>query len=215
MKNNILLLSVLLWLTLTYPTRAQPTEMIVDQQPEYVGGGMEGFYRLIAENLRYPTASRRDCRYGVAYVNFVVNQDGSTDEVYVLHAIDPHIDAEAVRAVQLSSGQWQPGEVDGQPVRVRMILPITFSLGAPCENKVNRFIRKGDKRYRQEDYYEAIGYFDAALTMEPSNPLALTYKGLAYLRLNKLDEACDVWKRAMLDKEAQQLRKAHCPDEEE
>ena len=188
--------------------------MIVDQQPEYAEGGMDGFYRLIAEHLTYPMSSRRTCHQGVSYVSFVVNQDGRVDEVHVLYSIDDAIDAEAVRVVKLSSGQWQAGKLSGEPVRVRMILPITFRLSAPCGNKVKRLIKKGDKQYRQERYAEALAYFDAALMMEPSNPLALTYKGLAYLRLNQSDKACAAWKRALLDKEAQQLRKDHCPEEE-
>ena len=95
-----------------------------------------------------------------------------------------------------------------------MVLPITFRLGAPCGNKANRFFKKGDRQYRQERYAKALGYFDAALMVEPSHPLALTYKGLAHLRLNQPEKACATWERALLNKEAQQLRKDYCPEEE-
>ena len=82
--NNSLLLAALVWLTFVNASRAQPTEMMVDQQPEYAEGGMDGFYRLITEKIRCSVSSRRTCHQGISYVSFVINQDGSTDEAHVL-----------------------------------------------------------------------------------------------------------------------------------
>ena len=45
-----------------------------------------------------------------------------------LRAATKALEEEAIRVVRLTSGKWTPGEQDGQKVRVKFSLPITFRL---------------------------------------------------------------------------------------
>jgi protein TonB len=61
---------------------------------------------------------------GTVYVLFVVDQRGRVENPIVQQATDPVFEAPALAAVK----QWkfEPGKRNGQPVRFRMRVPITF-----------------------------------------------------------------------------------------
>ena len=67
---------------------------------------------------------------GRVLVGFVINKDGSVDEVKVVRSAHATLDAEAVRVVK-AMPKWKPGKKDGKTVRVRYTLPLTFKMAAP------------------------------------------------------------------------------------
>jgi periplasmic protein TonB len=91
-------------------------------------GGMSGWNKYLSDNLKYPTQARRMGIEGTVYVAFVVNTDGSIQDVQVIRGIGGGCDEEAIRVVS-AAPRWEPGKQRGKPVRVRMRLPIRFKLG--------------------------------------------------------------------------------------
>lgn len=91
-------------------------------------GGMEAWNKYLGKNLKYPTQARRMGIEGTVYVVFVVNTDGTLQDVDVLRGIGGGCDEEAIRVVK-NAPKWEPGKQRGRPVRVRMRLPIKFKLG--------------------------------------------------------------------------------------
>ena len=98
----------------------------VDMVPEYPGG-MKECFRFLAMNLRYPVKAIENHIEGNVAVRFVVEKDGSLSGMHVLQGADPYLDAEALRVIG-SMPKWNPGRVDGKPVRTRFVLPIVFKL---------------------------------------------------------------------------------------
>ncbi len=100
----------------------------VDVRPDFPGG-MPAFFAFLAENMKYPMKASRNGIQGRVYIQFVIGKDGliEKESVMVVKGVDPLIDDEAVRVVKLAP-PFTPGSQDGKPVRVRMILPIIFSL---------------------------------------------------------------------------------------
>ncbi|UCS93206.1 energy transducer TonB [Echinicola marina] len=90
-------------------------------------GGMEGWNKYLSKNLKYPTQARRMGIEGTVYVVFVVNTDGSIQDVGILRGIGGGCDEEAMRVVK-NAPAWEPGKQRGRPVRVKMRLPIRFKL---------------------------------------------------------------------------------------
>ncbi|GGZ38985.1 protein TonB [Echinicola pacifica] len=90
-------------------------------------GGMEGWNKYLSKNLKYPTQARRMGIEGTVYVVFVVNTDGSIQDVGILRGIGGGCDEEAMRVVK-NAPKWEPGKQRGRPVRVKMRLPIRFKL---------------------------------------------------------------------------------------
>jgi len=64
---------------------------------------------------------------GTVYVLFVVNHQGRVEDPVVQNATDPVFERPAVDAVR--KWKFEPGLRDGEPVRFRMRVPITFPKG--------------------------------------------------------------------------------------
>lgn len=100
--------------------------VIVEEQPSFEGG-LEAFYRYVAENLNYPNIAKRMDVEGKVFLSFVIDKDGSITQVEVLKGIGAGCDEEAVRVLE-NAPKWNPGKQRGKPVKVRMHLPIVFAL---------------------------------------------------------------------------------------
>ncbi|MEM6843281.1 MAG: energy transducer TonB [Bacteroidota bacterium] len=101
--------------------------VVVEQFPEPVGG-MTAFYQYIQENMEYPSRARSMRVEGKVFVQFVVFPNGSIQDIEVIKGIGAGCDEEALRVVKESPIEWIPGNQRGVPVKVRMVLPITFRL---------------------------------------------------------------------------------------
>ena len=99
---------------------------IVESMPSFEGGIAE-FYKFVGNNLKYPAQARRMGIEGKVFVHFIIDKDGSLSDIKVVRGIGAGCDEEVVRIVQMSP-KWNPGKQRGRPVRVRMMLPITFKL---------------------------------------------------------------------------------------
>ncbi|MFC3417660.1 energy transducer TonB [Algoriphagus hitonicola] len=99
---------------------------VVETQPT-PPGGMSGWNEYLRKNLKYPTQARRMGIEGTVIVVFVINTDGSIQDVDVLRGIGGGCDEEAIKVVQ-NAPKWEPGKQRGRPVRTRMRLPIRFAL---------------------------------------------------------------------------------------
>ncbi len=95
--------------------------MVVEQQPELVGG-QEALY----DEIEYPNFARRSGIEGTVFIQFIVNEDGSVVEPTVLRSPHDLLSEEALRVIRLMT--FTPGEQRGEAVRVRMSLPIRFQL---------------------------------------------------------------------------------------
>ena len=100
---------------------------MVEQQPEFPGG-MKALMKYLQENINYPRISRDNNSQGRAFIRFVVNSDGSIQQVEVLKSSgDIYLDKEAVRVVE-GMPKWTPGKQAGKAVRVFFTLPVVFRL---------------------------------------------------------------------------------------
>lgn len=128
-----------------------------DKKPAFEGG-QEQLMKLLQANVRYPEAAQSMGVQGRIVVEFFVEKDGSVSDVKVckkditpslesatvityadeedkpkpteeeLRKATKALEEETIRVARLTSGKWTPGEQDGQKVRVKFSLPLTFRL---------------------------------------------------------------------------------------
>ena len=98
----------------------------VEVAPEYPGG-YNAMFDFISKNVKYPKESKEKGIEGRVYVQFVVEKDGSLNEITVLRGVSEDIDAEAIRVVK-AMPNWKPGMNEGKTVRVQYVLPFNFKL---------------------------------------------------------------------------------------
>ena len=94
--------------------------------PSFPGSDAE-LIRWLNSNIEYPSVAEENGIEGRVICTFVVEIDGSISNVKVIHPIDPSLDKEAIRVIK-TMPNWIPGMQDGEPVRVKYIIPITFCL---------------------------------------------------------------------------------------
>ena len=99
---------------------------VVEEMPSFPGGDAECM-RFLNKNIKYPTIAKENGIQGRVILQFVVNKDGSIVDVVVARSVDPYLDKEAVRVVNMMP-KWKPGKQRGKPVRVKFTLPVTFRL---------------------------------------------------------------------------------------
>ena len=97
-----------------------------DEMPVFPGGDA-ALMNFLAQNINYPPSAVDNNIEGKVMVQFVVTRTGEIGEVKVVRPVDPELDAEAVRVVKLLP-KFIPGEMDGKPVNVWYILPVSFKL---------------------------------------------------------------------------------------
>jgi TonB family protein len=100
---------------------------VVDTPPSPFGG-LEAWSRHLSENLTYPTSARMKGIQGTVLVSFIVNTDGTIEEIELVQGIGEGCDEEAIRIIKSSPG-WKPGMIKGKAVRTRMKIPLSFKLG--------------------------------------------------------------------------------------
>ena len=98
----------------------------VEQMPEFSGGQSE-LVNFLMKSIQYPDESKKKGTQGKVFVSFVVDKDGSIKNAKILRAVDPLLDAEALRVVK-SMPKWTPGKEKGKAVAVQFTLPIKFAL---------------------------------------------------------------------------------------
>jgi len=97
------------------------------ETPAEYRGGMETFYRGIAKTMKYPATARRNGVEGRVYVKFIVNEQGTLTNASVIKGIGSGCDTEALVAC-MEQKDWQPARYKDKPVKMQMVLPVTFRL---------------------------------------------------------------------------------------
>lgn len=126
MKNKINLISSLaIFMILFAYARANAQSdgylPFAEVMPQPIGG-MESIYKHIS----YPEMAKNAGVEGKVYVLVFINQQGHVDDVKVLKGIGGGCDEAAVNGIK--EVKFSPGKQAGQPVKVKLSLPIDFKL---------------------------------------------------------------------------------------
>ena len=99
---------------------------VVEQMPSFPGG-MAALMAYLQKSIKYPPVAEENGIQGRVICTFVVERDGSVTDVRIAKSVDPSLDKEAQRVVS-AMPKWIPGKQNGQSVRVKYTLPVTFRL---------------------------------------------------------------------------------------
>lgn len=85
---------------------------------------------FIYQHIQYPPEAIENKVEGKVIIKFIVERDGSMDEMKIVRGPGYGIDKEALRVVELMANtyRWMPGTSRGQAKRVQISLHINFSL---------------------------------------------------------------------------------------
>lgn len=98
----------------------------LEVMPEPVGGSA-AWSKFLQKNLRFPAVAQEQGLSGRVIMSFVIEKDGSLSNIKVERGAGFGFDEEAVRVLKLAKA-WKPGMQNGQPVRVKYVIPMNFQL---------------------------------------------------------------------------------------
>ncbi|SFD04730.1 TonB family C-terminal domain-containing protein [Chitinophaga sp. CF118] len=98
------------------------------ENPPTFKGGENALGEFLSKNIHYPKAAHEKGVGGTVYIRFVVESDGSVQNIKSIgQPLGYGLDEEALRVVKLMPN-WEPGKHKGQLVAVEFNLPIKYSL---------------------------------------------------------------------------------------
>lgn len=92
--------------------------------PVFLNGNVSEY---LERHVLYPVEAQKNGIQGKVIVQFVINKEGSLENVIVIRNAFPDLDKEAVRVVK-SMPFWTPGKIDGEVEDMRFTLPVNFKL---------------------------------------------------------------------------------------
>jgi TonB family protein len=90
-------------------------------------GGEEKLFEFIKDNLKYPESAIKNNIQGKVVLRFIVNADGSIENIQVVRSVSSECDQEAIRVVKKFPRFSKPLQ-NGKPTSVWFTLPIQFKL---------------------------------------------------------------------------------------
>ncbi len=91
----------------------------VDVMPEPFGG-----FDKLQQNINYPDEARKNSIIGKVFVKAYINENGEVIKTEIVKGLGFGCDEEAIWVVK--NTRFRPGKKNGKPVKVQMVIPITF-----------------------------------------------------------------------------------------
>lgn len=113
-------------INVTYNAQGVPFQL-VEEKPTFQGGDANTFSKWVNSNLNYPQEAKDKGIEGRVTLTFTVGTDGKVSAVKVVRGVDPLLDNEAIRVVEMSPA-WTPGKMDGKAVSVTYTFPVIYKL---------------------------------------------------------------------------------------
>lgn len=109
--------------------KSVPSDQIflVVEEPASFPGGMPAWGKHLENTINYPLEAKKLGVEGQVFLSFIVNEDGSIEDIQVQRGIGAGCDEQAVNAL-LESPNWIPGKQRGKEVKTKMQVKVTFRL---------------------------------------------------------------------------------------
>ncbi len=104
-------------------TRYFPYETL----PEFPGG-QDKLLQFLAAEVKYPIIAMEKKIQGTVYTQFYVEADGKLTDLRIMRNANYYLDIEALRVIRALPTNWTPATLEGEIVRYKYILPISFRL---------------------------------------------------------------------------------------
>lgn len=98
---------------------------IPETSPQFPGGHI-ALVEYLSKNIKFPKEKEKENVRARVVASFTVDKDGSITDAKIVRSQGEAFDNEALRVIN-GMPKWIPGRQNGKAVRVKYILPVTFS----------------------------------------------------------------------------------------
>ncbi len=105
----------------------EPAFIEVDEQATFQGGDFLKFREWVQKSVVYPEEAIKKGISGKVMLQFAVNSSGKVCDIKILRGVDPMLDKETIRVLELSP-DWVPAKKAGSNVKQQFVMPVVFAL---------------------------------------------------------------------------------------
>ncbi|MDJ1479380.1 energy transducer TonB [Cytophagaceae bacterium YF14B1] len=137
---------------------------------------------------------------------FIVDQNGKIDSIKIHKSLNKSFDKQFIKAVNSSSGYWEPAQLNGKNVNILHTETFTFITNPNFEKQYYNY-KNGVIEMQKGNYDNAIKLFNITLSSNPNDIDALYQRGICYYKIGMGDKACVDWLkiRALKSKRADDI----------
>jgi TonB family protein len=174
--------------SVSYTTHAQNQMMneITITPPMLNSANSDDLTELLQTALEYPVNSRNRGLQGTEVIRFSVSTTGTIEDITVINSVSKEIDREVIRAIQTTSGKWEPGTIDQDPLKMNREVSLLFALYSPDDMLITarKNIRKGNKlMYSRNKPERALRYYNMAYALFPNEKSVMLPRNCCLKRL--------------------------------
>ena len=139
-------LAVFLLIPVMLFSQESPEEKVYEEvgtEAEFPGGD-SAMNKFLIENVMYPEIALENGDQGKVFIEFIVNLDGSLEDLKTVQGASEELNNEAMRVISIMPN-WTPAKLDGKKVRAKCRVPINFVM-APSEKESKRKSRKESRK---------------------------------------------------------------------
>lgn len=112
------------------------TALSYSEQPPKYKDGDEALFKLIRDNVSYPSVALDQGLQGKVFVKFIVDSHGYLSDFEILQGVSIECNKEAIRAILMTDGDWIPAMHEGEKVNAWVTIPVFYKvLIAPAADK--------------------------------------------------------------------------------
>jgi len=116
----------------------------------------------------------------------------------VINSVSEFVDMEIIRILEITSGMWIPGTVNGEPVAMEKEISVVFKISEKSDfmAKAKHYLKFGNKLLFVHNRPEkALKYFDKSITLLPNEETLLAVRGLCNYEIGDNEGAKSDWNR--------------------
>jgi TonB family protein len=199
--KNLLYLGFLLLIASTSNTAYSQIQLMNEiciSPPTIKNDNPVDLYSFLLSSLEYPVNSLNNKIEGTEVVRFSVSTSGTIEDITVINSVSREIDREIIRVLQNTSGNWEPGTIDGEPLKMVRELSLSFVLDSYKDmlKTAQKFIQKGNRlMYAKNKPGRALHYYNKASILFPNEEGVLIPRKYCLDRLGRTSEANEVNER--------------------
>lgn len=177
MKTRMILFAALFF-SVVISAQHYENKNIRIEYPNFEKGSLDDF--LLME-LVYPNRSEKLGVQGTVVVKFTVNPEGELSNFRIINSVSDRLDSEVIYALKESEGKWNPGQINGQPVKMDQEFSVAFMLHPEVDfiKEAEFYFHKGNQiLHQQQDPERALRFFNCAMKYMPYETSILNARAL-------------------------------------
>lgn len=184
-------------------------EVPSNREPYFYHHG-NSFHSFIQDRIEYPEDYGKACMNGILFFDLAIDSVGEIQDISLLYDFYPSLIEAGKRAIEESSGLWQPALKEGMAVEGNVQVQIPFyTLDPKCKTQ-DDYYNDGVNDFNAEKLAAAATNFKQALLMNGSDVDAAYNLAIVLLQLDKVSEACEYLNRIGGEGDAKALSEQYC-----